>query len=171
MGEEKGEMHLDDSLRRKYTAGDTSEEEDSQVEDHIAGCGRCMVKVRALQFLQYHGDEFFESWTAQAHGEALAASEGHPLTSTPAEFENSYLLVKLHRAVACLSSEDDGKIEQGQKDLSAAIEGTLGDPKLLDGLEGYFGRIIVHVPGSMRAVVSELFHTELREYRSLFGSE
>lgn len=52
----------------RYVSGRKSEEEETDLETHVAACEGCLHRVQGLQFLRANFDAVWDSWTAAEHG-------------------------------------------------------------------------------------------------------
>lgn len=62
-------LHLTSDELSRYYASELSDLQAERLEEHLAGCDRCMDLAAAVQ----NFGALWESWTAEAHGEALAS--------------------------------------------------------------------------------------------------
>ena len=63
------DLHLTSEELSRYYASELSDLQADRLEEHLAGCDRCMELAATVQKF----GALWESWTAEAHGEALAA--------------------------------------------------------------------------------------------------
>ena len=68
-------QHVDTFEILAYVSGKMGEEESARMEIHCAECEACAKKVSAHFMIRDHFDTVFDSWTAEAHGQALAAEQ------------------------------------------------------------------------------------------------
>ena len=59
--------HLDDTLVMRYVSRGAPEAESLRVEEHIADCEACLMRVRALDYVRNNFDAAWASWTAAEH--------------------------------------------------------------------------------------------------------
>ena len=61
-------VHPDTQTFLRYVSGSVSEDTQMAVDAHLAECGVCLSRMRALHYLRSNFDSLWDSWTAEEHG-------------------------------------------------------------------------------------------------------